>query len=131
MRGSANTPSRLTTATRRSASIPKSAEAYCYRAAAFIEKEDYAKAIDDCTEAIRLDPKSADAYTYRGIAHGRKGEYAKSIADWDEVIRLQPNSAHGYVGRSYAPYWNPRLRRRHRRLRSRRSKSIPRFTDPM
>ena len=38
-------------------------------------------AIDDCTDAIRLDPKLAEAYNYRGIAYADDGQPDKAIVE--------------------------------------------------
>jgi hypothetical protein len=42
-------------------------------------KEDYARAIADETEAIRLDPNNADAYLYRG--------FTEAMGDLDNPLR--------------------------------------------
>src|SRR5262245_52773514 len=46
----------------------------------------YAKALDDLTEAIRLDPADARAYTQRGYAHSQLDHYAQAVADLTEAI---------------------------------------------
>ena len=44
------------------------------------------KAIEDLTEAIRIDPKFAKAYYNRAYIYNELGEYQKSIEDYTEVI---------------------------------------------
>ena len=56
-------------------------------------KKDYDKAIEDYTEAIRLNPQFASAVLRkRALAQAEKKEYDKAIEDFTEVIRLDPQS---------------------------------------
>ena len=57
------------TTTRRSGLIRNFAQAWRDRGAAYYFKKDYAKAIENYDEAIRLDPTSARAFTNRGAAY--------------------------------------------------------------
>ena len=57
---------------------------------AWYDKKDYDKAIDDFTDAIRIDPKYATAYYNRGLVWKAKGDNDKAMADYDEAIRLDP-----------------------------------------
>jgi tetratricopeptide (TPR) repeat protein len=63
-----------------------------------------AKAIAECTEAIRLNPKYFEAYLTRGWAYDAKGDHAKAIAECTEAIRLNPKYAEAYYlrGSAYA-----------------------------
>ena len=49
---------------------------------------DHPKAIEDFTEAIRLDPKYATAYYSRGLGWKEKKENDKAIAEYNEAIKL-------------------------------------------
>ena len=60
------------------------------------------KAIDDYSDAIRLDPNDATHNISRGFAWNEKREYGKAIADFDEAIRLNPKSPPAYLGRGEA-----------------------------
>ncbi len=51
-------------------------------------KGEYAKAIADLTEAVRLDPKNAKAYDNRGLAFQQKGEKAKAEEDFARAKEL-------------------------------------------
>ena len=53
-------------------------------------------AIDNFSEAIRIDPQSAIAYFYRGFTYRLRGEYDAAIADFTEAIRLEPQDGETY-----------------------------------
>ncbi len=65
-----------------------------------MERKEYDKAIDDCTEAIRLDPTDAFAHYCRGRALQEKKEFGRTIADYTEAIRLDPTDAVPYNSRA-------------------------------
>jgi hypothetical protein len=65
---------------------------------------EYKKAIEDYTEAIRLDPLYALGYHNRGVAYYQLGEYQEAIKDYDEAIRLDPLYASAYLNRYFAYY---------------------------
>ena len=68
------------------------------------EQEQYAEAIADFDETIRLKPNFADAYHNRGIAKYRLGRHESALMDFDETIRLKPNFADAYHNRGIAKY---------------------------
>ncbi|MGH6848409.1 MAG: tetratricopeptide repeat protein, partial [Methylocella sp.] len=78
------------------------AMAYAYRGDAYATKANHDRAIQDCTEAIRLDPKYSYAYTVRGASYANKANYDHAIQDYNEAIRLDPNYAHAYTVRGIA-----------------------------
>ena len=49
---------------------------------------EFDKAIDDFTEALRLNPEDADNYNNRGIANEDNGEQAKADADFAKAREL-------------------------------------------
>jgi tetratricopeptide (TPR) repeat protein len=79
-----------------------SAEAYIARGIARRAQGDQAGAIDDYTEAIRLNPQSADAYIARGVARTAQCDLGGALADCTEAIRLNPQSANAYIVRGAA-----------------------------
>jgi tetratricopeptide (TPR) repeat protein len=79
-----------------------SAEQYFERANARYDQSDYAGAIIDLTEAIRLNPQYVPAYINRGAARAGQGDSAGAIADYDEAIRLDPQLAWAYSDRGAA-----------------------------
>src|SRR5207248_2308850 len=65
-------------------------------------KKDFARAIKDYDEAIRLDPKFADAYHNRGSAWSDRKDFDRAIRDFDEAIRLDPKDPYPFNGRGDA-----------------------------
>jgi Tfp pilus assembly protein PilF len=63
--------------------------AFNNRGAMWFEKGEYAKAIQDFTEAIRLDPQNADTFDMRGQAWEKKGEANKADKDFAEAKRIR------------------------------------------
>ncbi len=63
---------------------------------------DYQGAIEDYTQAIRLDPNYAKAYHGRGIARYDLGDLQEAMADYNQAIRLDPNYAPAYNNRGTA-----------------------------
>ena len=66
--------------------------------------EQHEAAIDDFTEAIRLNPGYYEAYGNRGAAKTALGKLDDAIDDFGEIIRLRPNDpfAHSNRGSTYA-----------------------------
>ena len=62
----------------------------------------YQKAIEEYTEAIRIDPEHHVAFFNRGVAYYELGEYERAIQDYDEAIRLNPQDARAYYNRGGA-----------------------------
>lgn len=63
------------------------------RCAEWPDLQENDKAIEDCSEALRLDPNIPDAYSNRGHAFFGKGQYDRAIADLNEAVRLSPDDA--------------------------------------
>jgi tetratricopeptide (TPR) repeat protein len=79
------------------------AQSYRRRGNTYYERGDYDRAIDDYTQAIRLEPNNGQHYGNRGVAYRDKGDYDRAIADFTQWIRLDPNNANAYRwrGRAY------------------------------
>jgi len=60
---------------------------------------DVEKALQDYTEAIRLNPKRFGAYIDRGKLYLELREYEKARADYERAIEIKPNDAGVYISR--------------------------------
>jgi tetratricopeptide (TPR) repeat protein len=76
--------------------------AFISRGSVHLSRRDYDRAIDDYSEAIRLDPKYAIGFNNRGLAYLRKGKLDRAIEDYDEAIRLNPAYALALANRATA-----------------------------
>lgn len=76
------------------------AETYSNRGGAFIQKQDYTRAIADLDEAIRIEPEIGFFYGNRAIAFFMKGDRQRAAIDFEEQVRLAPNAARSYSYRA-------------------------------
>ena len=67
------------------------------------EDGNYQKAIEDYTEAIRLEPSLSIAYLNRGLAYNKLNQYQNAISDLSFAIQLKPD-AEGYYYRGLVYY---------------------------
>ncbi len=81
--------------------IPKPPDFAFYqkRANESIVKGEYDSAVNDYSEAIKLNPKDATVYLNRGRAHLNKKNYDLAIEDYNKVIELNPSEAMAYFNR--------------------------------
>jgi len=80
-------------------SEPNMAAALNNRGNAYQSKGDYARAIADYNEAIKLSFDSAMIYNNRGRAYQQRGDYERAIQDYGQAIRLDPTSALAFNNR--------------------------------
>src|SRR6266404_1522043 len=78
------------------------ASAYNNRGVAYRVKANYAEAIDDFNEAIRLVPDFANAYNNRGVAYRNMGNLDRAVADYDQAIRIKPDYVAAFYNRGLA-----------------------------
>jgi len=75
------------------ATLPKlsSAKDYYARAYKADQAKDYANAIRDYSEAIRLDPKYVEAIGNRGAARFNTQDLTGAVSDYNAALKLMPN----------------------------------------
>jgi tetratricopeptide (TPR) repeat protein len=78
------------------------AAAYNNRGVAHRVKANYAQAIDDFNEAIRLVPDNANAFNNRGVAYRNMGDLDRAVADYDQAIRIKPDYVAAFYNRGLA-----------------------------
>jgi tetratricopeptide (TPR) repeat protein len=76
------------------------APAHHARGRKLLQEDKYREAIEELTQAIRLDPVLAQAYNARGFAYFKLKQYSKAISDFDQAIRLYPGYANAFVNRA-------------------------------
>jgi tetratricopeptide (TPR) repeat protein len=69
------------------------------RCVEWIKKQEIDKAIEDCSQAIRLKHDFARAFSDRGGAYLFKEQYDRAIEDYDQAIRLDPDDANAFNNR--------------------------------
>lgn len=77
---------------------PNNREAYVRRAFQYNSQQNYAAALADYDQAIRISP-SADIYGQRASAHWSLGNREQAFRDADEAIRLDPQNASAWFDR--------------------------------
>jgi len=81
---------------------PKVPRAFNQRGVAYMEAGDYAQAIDDLDNAIRLDDGIPRFYYNRGNAYSGVGDFRKAIDDYTRAINLKRDYALAYFNRGTA-----------------------------
>lgn len=87
---------------------PQNAAALQSRGLAHFSTKEWAKALEDFTQAVQLDSNNANAHAGRGSAYLEQGLFDKALSDFDEAIRLNPKSGpfSRNRGRAYAAKGN-------------------------
>src|SRR5262249_51995024 len=80
---------------------PNDAAALDNRSLVRRDRGDLAGALQDCTEAIRLQP-NVGAFNNRGLVRRDRGDLDGALQDFNETIRLEPNSAPAFYNRGIA-----------------------------
>jgi tetratricopeptide (TPR) repeat protein len=81
---------------------PASAAEYHARGRKFLQEDRLQEAIEQLTEALKLDPALSLALNARGYAYFRLKRYPEALADFDEAIRLNPAYLNAFVNRGAA-----------------------------
>jgi tetratricopeptide (TPR) repeat protein len=66
---------------------------YSNRGTEWFDKDDLDRALQDHSQAIRIDRTYASAWLNRGNVYATKGQRARAIDEYDEAIRLDPKNA--------------------------------------
>jgi tetratricopeptide (TPR) repeat protein len=77
---------------------PGSGESFNTRGVERGQRGDYQGALDDFTQALRVNPSYADAYNNRGYARYALGDLPGAIADYSQALRINPSYADAYNG---------------------------------
>ncbi len=72
------------------------------RGIAYFDLGEYALAIENYDQALRIDATDTDYYNNRGNAYANLDEYARAILDYDQAVRIDPGNAIAYNGRGAA-----------------------------
>jgi tetratricopeptide (TPR) repeat protein len=70
---------------------PLIADVYRGRAQDKLIAEDFAGALADVNEALRLQPNDASGYGLRGIIYSRQGKWSTAMANYRRAIQLDPD----------------------------------------
>ena len=90
------TPLGLVVGRHRNASeIPKAkdSDSYCERGYYFYQQDEFDRAMEDYSSAIRLNPESDTAYYCRGRIWAEKDDPRQAVADWKQAIELDWHNA--------------------------------------
>jgi len=68
----------------------------------YFGKRDYAHAIQDYDQAIRIKPNYPEAFNNRGYAYYHQQDYDRAIQNYDQAIKLNPNYAKAFNNRGGA-----------------------------
>ena len=85
---------------------PDYPEAWSARGYAHFHARRYDGAIEDYSQAIRLDPKTTphwpSPYLLRGFAYSYQRKYEEAIEDYSRIIDLEPENAVAWYNRGFA-----------------------------
>ncbi len=74
---------------------------YVTRGNTYFKLKEYKQAIDDYTQAIKLDPKNAIYYNARGTTYSQLKDYKQAIDDYSQAIKIDPKDAFYYGSRGF------------------------------
>ena len=80
-------------------STPQDAEVFMGQGRDYLARDEYQRAAEAFSEAIKLDPQDPNAHYNKGLATMRLGQYTRAVEDFDEAIRLDPQDVDAYVNR--------------------------------
>ncbi len=83
-----------------SAAEPTDATGFARRGAALLARRDFAHAIADLTQAVRLEPSNAQYFYERGQAQLGNRQPALALQDFNHAVELDPSDAQALVSRA-------------------------------
>jgi tetratricopeptide (TPR) repeat protein len=78
------------------------AAAYADRCLSYIQLGNYPAAIDDCSDALRLNPADPESLLNRGLSYYRSQQHFQAIADFTQLLQLKPHDPRAYYNRALA-----------------------------
>jgi len=75
---------------------------YVVRGYAYIKVQQFERAVEDLTAAIRLNPGFDEAYSNRAIAYGNMGRHEQALADFNKALDLNPANETAKIGKAVA-----------------------------
>jgi len=76
------------------------AVAYNNVAVAYLDRREFAQAIEPLTRALEMDPRYVKAYINRALAYQKTGRTEEAKRDYEQLIRIEPRNAEGYNNRA-------------------------------
>jgi tetratricopeptide (TPR) repeat protein len=73
---------------------PTFSDAWRTRGSWYQWQEDYKRAIEDYSQAIRHNPLDDNSWAHRGFSYGELGQFDQAVADLNKSIRLNPSYVH-------------------------------------
>lgn len=73
---------------------------YKLRGRSYLRAKEYAKAEQDCTDALKIAPDDSKSYACRADARERLGKYKEAIEDLTRTIKLDPNDGRAFSNRA-------------------------------
>jgi cytohesin len=90
----------------------KDSDSYCARGDYFYRQDEFERAIEDYSSAVRLNPQNDRAYYCRGRAWAEKDNPQQAVADWKKAIELDwQNALHVHYARRLLKSPDPELDR--------------------
>ena len=68
----------------------------------YSSKKNYAQAIQDYDQAIRIRPNYPEAFNNRGFAYYHQQDYDRAIGNYDQAVKLSPGYARAFNNRAEA-----------------------------
>jgi len=70
-----------------------------YRGFTFLKMKDYASAMSDLNESLKVEPNNPDPYLTRGEVEQAQQQYDAALRDYDEFSKRAPRNPRGLIGR--------------------------------